>query len=553
MGEVSPPDADLQTVMLDALCEASSSAFIVCDRNDRLVFTSRKLFSYFAIPEHAIRPGARLRDLLGEVHDFCERAGSESTRNTEREQWVSDKLSAQWKERSEQVERLGDGRWIRFFSRRMPSGYGICIVTDISEHRKREQQWRLDLERVQITEEILDSLPFPVMVKDRNRNYVAINRAGTELLGLPAEEVLGRSIFDVRPYELAARIDAEDLRVLETGEAVTVPECLHGAQGQQTVLITRKHRIGKPGRYYMVSTMEDISGFATVDQHGHCVMPGMEEVRFVAGDISQDKPRRDATASLKDARLLFVSADPFVGKQAARLLDGPGADYCVVHDANELEAFAGIARSSGVGVDLVLIDRRLGSGCVSVAHAAQLRTLVFAPEEMDTDFASRIAVRLAAVEPPAASRQPERTVPASAGVDVLVVEDNDINQIVFSRILDSLGYTYEIARTGEEALRLWSCLSPSLVILDTGLPDMDGYEVCRKIRDAEGRGLLRVPVIGVIARAFEGDRNTCLESGMDDMILKPVSPDILAQVLSRFIPGAGSGRSGQPDGRNISG
>ena len=77
--------------------------------------------------------------------------------------------------------------------------------------------------------------------------------------------------------------------------------------------------------------------------------------------------------------------------------------------------------------------------------------------------------------------------------------------------------------------------SPSLVLVDATLPDFDGFELARRIRSAEGDSK-KIPLIGVIAHAFDGDRRACLDAGMDDMILKPVSPDMIETVLRRFLP-----------------
>lgn len=77
---------------------------------------------------------------------------------------------------------------------RLPSGLGISVVADISEQKKREEQWRIDLERVQLIEDILDNLPFPVLVKDRNLAYAAVNKAACTMVETSAESILGRTV-----------------------------------------------------------------------------------------------------------------------------------------------------------------------------------------------------------------------------------------------------------------------------------------------------------------------------------------------------------------------
>ncbi|MBN8931592.1 MAG: response regulator, partial [Rhizobium pusense] len=116
--------------------------------------------------------------------------------------------------------------------------------------------------------------------------------------------------------------------------------------------------------------------------------------------------------------------------------------------------------------------------------------------------------------------------------DVLLVEDNRVNQIVFSQILEGLGLSWRLATSGEEALRLFVEQAPSVVLLDTTLADIDGFEVARRMRDLSGEK--RIPVVGVITHAFEGDLDKCLASGMEDMLLKPVSPDMVEAVFVRL-------------------
>lgn len=82
-------------------------------------------------------------------------------------------------------------------------------------------------------------------------------------------------------------------------------------------------------------------------------------------------------------------------------------------------------------------------------------------------------------------------------------------------------------------MRLFVEQSPSVVLLDTTLGDIDGFEVAQRMRDLAGDK--HIPIVGVITHAFEGDLDKCLASGMDDMLLKPVSPDMVEAVFLRLI------------------
>ena len=119
---------------------------------------------------------------------------------------------------------------------------------------------------------------------------------------------------------------------------------------------------------------------------------------------------------------------------------------------------------------------------------------------------------------------------------ILVVEDNATNQIVALKILEKLGYNADAVADGAEALTSLSSISYDLVFMDCQMPDMDGFEATRRIRSKQS-GVLnsRVPVIAMTARAMRGDREKCLEAGMDDYLSKPVEPAAMAAVLERWL------------------
>jgi signal transduction histidine kinase/CheY-like chemotaxis protein len=113
---------------------------------------------------------------------------------------------------------------------------------------------------------------------------------------------------------------------------------------------------------------------------------------------------------------------------------------------------------------------------------------------------------------------------------VLLVEDTDYNAWAATAVLSRLGLTCERARTGAEALQLFSAKRFNVVLLDRNLPDMDGTEVARKMREMESDGLQAV-LLAVTAYCTAEDRELCLRSGMDAFVGKPLTPDKLRNVL----------------------
>ncbi len=121
-------------------------------------------------------------------------------------------------------------------------------------------------------------------------------------------------------------------------------------------------------------------------------------------------------------------------------------------------------------------------------------------------------------------------------VDILIAEDNEINQLVFGQILTGLGLSYRIAGNGRTVVEMYRTLKPRLILMDVSMPEMNGFEATRAIRaDEATRGEARTPIIGVTAHALKGDRDKCIEAGMDDYLPKPVSPDRLGNKIGTWL------------------
>jgi len=120
---------------------------------------------------------------------------------------------------------------------------------------------------------------------------------------------------------------------------------------------------------------------------------------------------------------------------------------------------------------------------------------------------------------------------------VLLVEDNPVNQIVATKMLEKAGLSFEVAKNGEEALkRMQQEHSFDLILMDCQMPVMDGYEATEALRTMEAeKKLQRLPVIAMTANAMEGDKDKCLAAGMDDYISKPVNQQALKATLAKWL------------------
>ncbi|OOZ37228.1 hybrid sensor histidine kinase/response regulator [Solemya velesiana gill symbiont] len=120
---------------------------------------------------------------------------------------------------------------------------------------------------------------------------------------------------------------------------------------------------------------------------------------------------------------------------------------------------------------------------------------------------------------------------------VLVVEDNPVNLGVARKLLQRLGIECSMAEDGKMALDAIEEDEFDLVLMDCQMPRMDGYEATRAVRLKEKTyGLARLPVVAMTANAMAGDKDKCLEAGMDDYIAKPLSPGSLRSTLRHWLP-----------------
>ena len=160
---------------------------------------------------------------------------------------------------------------------------------------------------------------------------------------------------------------------------------------------------------------------------------------------------------------------------------------------------------------------------------------------------STFTVTLAMAAAPVAEARsaPLRSLPAGgpkrhSAARLLVVDDHPVNREVLVQQLELLGLEADTAADGLEALAAWAPSRYSAVLADLHMPGMDGYEMTRRIRAAEGENAVRpTPIIAVTANALRGEAERCLAAGMDGFITKPVAIDNLTQNLAQWIPELG--------------
>jgi two-component system sensor histidine kinase/response regulator len=157
---------------------------------------------------------------------------------------------------------------------------------------------------------------------------------------------------------------------------------------------------------------------------------------------------------------------------------------------------------------------------------------------------------LAAATPAAGAAQPSLCAAAVRPLHVLLVEDNRVNQKVVVGLLLKQGHTFTLAEDGAEALAAIRRESFDAVLMDVQMPGMDGLEATRRIRELESAGPRRVPIIAMTAHVMKGDREKCLEAGMDAYLAKPVDLRELSRLLAELSPATAAGKNKEFTPRN---
>ncbi len=225
---------------------------------------------------------------------------------------------------------------------------------------------------------------------------------------------------------------------------------------------------------------------------------------------------------LRDAQVEVVVtvADSGIGIPAERL--GALFEKFEQVDVSTTRRFGG----TGVGLGLTRELARLMGGDVDVESEVGV----------GSTFRARLVVGRRARRAAGADSTPSNGTAVPARVfSVLVAEDNVVNQLVARRLLESLGHRVDVVGDGHAALGALAAQRYDVVFMDCQMPGLDGYATARAVR-AGTSGVVDpdVPIVALTANAMVGDRERCLEAGMNDHLAKPIVRDALAQVITRW-------------------
>jgi len=261
----------------------------------------------------------------------------------------------------------------------------------------------------------------------------------------------------------------------------------------------------------------------------------------------------DDNATSQELLAAYLSA---WGMRPTVLADGPAAldalqgakqegdPYAVVLLDRDMPEMSGAVLGKVIGLGakldkpvLLLMTPLLGRGAVEMLDNVFAGSL--SKPIRQSDLHDLLASTLGHAPAKAFSAAPSAGPRFRSAARILLVEDNFTNQLVAQGILSNLGLRADAVANGLEALQALRTLPYDLVLMDCQMPEMDGFEASRRVRDPKTVVLNpAIPIIAMTANAMQGDREKCLASGMSDYVPKPIMPDALAVALEKWLPRA---------------
>jgi PAS domain S-box-containing protein len=239
---------------------------------------------------------------------------------------------------------------------------------------------------------------------------------------------------------------------------------------------------------------------------------GVEHLRFVVKDSG-------IGISPEDQQRLFQPFSQASGDEARRSASGTGLGLVISRQlAQMMGGTITMTSERGKGTTMTL--------CLSLPVA-----------EPASSPSTGATARASVPSSPTRRTAPSVAQAEAEGTLVLLVDDHPVNRMLLLRQVQTLGYAAETAENGVEALEMWKSGRFRLVITDCHMPEMDGYELARSIRQLESdTARKRVPIVACTANALQGETEACLAAGMDDCLVKPVELPQLLQKLDQWLP-----------------
>jgi len=240
--------------------------------------------------------------------------------------------------------------------------------------------------------------------------------------------------------------------------------------------------------------------------------------------------------SSKTKHIIFFIDFETAGKQVRSLCHDLTNDEnmsnlyaCILSERNTI---AGIPKNPNI--KLINKDYSIGKllNSIEVSQASQEASTSIDSESTPSENGEDIQIEEEEPKSNSTSNEDAKLLP-----EILLVEDNEVNLKVAEKLIQYIGYPFDFAMNGQEALEKVKQNRYRMILMDCQMPVMDGYRSTAKIRDYElAAGLNRTPILAMTANAMLGDREKCLNAGMDDYMSKPLNRYILEKTLKKWDP-----------------
>ncbi|MCC6364791.1 MAG: PAS domain S-box protein [Bryobacterales bacterium] len=250
--------------------------------------------------------------------------------------------------------------------------------------------------------------------------------------------------------------------------------------------------------------------------------------------------RHNLAATLSGAGMLVDAAGPPLTLADLTRNGSPPPNVAIVDHSQEMNPFEACqvvkSMSEAAAPKIIVLTgwrRRADRLLLEAAGASSVLNKPVRPHDLVAAVLECLGASSA--EPLETQSKPEASPGKLARLRVLVAEDNLVNQRLAIRFLEKEGCIVDLAPNGMDVIRIWERTTHDVILMDCQMPEMDGYEATREIRRREReQGRSRVPIVAMTASALDGDRERCIQVGMDDFLSKPVQIEHLRKTLLRW-------------------
>jgi signal transduction histidine kinase/ActR/RegA family two-component response regulator len=501
---------------LDQALAAMADGFLLCDSKDRVVAWNLRYVEIFPWLRDVIRPGLPFVELVDAAIEAMVPDGTPA----QRQAWREWRLALHSEGNTVHEHELAHGMVIHAVERRTPDGGVVSVFRDITAAERKLSQAKAAAE--------------------------AANESKSQFLAAMSHEIRTplNAVLGMNGLLLNTKLSAEQQRYAEM---------IRTSGHSLLALINDILDLSKVEAGRMELEIVDFSPSSSVDEvvsllSGRAHAKGLKLSLHVAPDLP--------TALKGDPSRLRQVMFNLIGN-ALKFTERGSVDVEVSHQPlpdGRVELCIAV-RDTGIGLAPEAIPhlferftqadsttaRRYGGSGLGLAISREIVSLMGGSISVESDVGVgscfRVTVPMArgdlasltAVEP---DPDHANNGPAS-GLRVLVAEDNGVNQILISAILDHMGHYCDLVANGFEAVRQIQAAHYDLVLMDIQMPEMDGEAATRAIRALPGR-VARIPIIALTANAMVEHRATYLAAGMDDYVSKPINTKQLSAAISRL-------------------